>query len=449
VLTGFLGAGKTTLLNHILTAEHGKKIAVIENEFGEIGIDESLLTQKSVSVDEEVYEMNNGCVCCTVRGDLIRVLHKILKSPNKLDAIVIETTGLADPAPVAQTFYVEEDLKDKTYLDGIICLVDAKHVHNHLNDKTGDDVSEVVSEATQQVAFADRILLNKVDLVEEEEEMSSIEDRLRSINKYAEIKRCTQAKIDVSWVLDLKSFDLERVLEMDPTFIPKTDGDRAHEHEHEHEGHCGDPHCDTDHDHGHEHKDHDHGHEHKDHDHDHEHKDHDHGHEHKDHDHGHEHKDHDHGHEHKDHDHGHEHKDHDHGHEHEDHDHGHGQCGDPNCETDHSHGHGHGDGSRTAHWSSRVSSVGFVRDGDLDMDKVNEWIGQLLQDKGADIYRMKGVLALKDTPTKFAFQAVHMQMNGEMLGLWDDEKRQSKLVFIGKDLNKQELSDALDACMVN
>eukprot|EP00304_Pavlova_gyrans_P013889 CAMPEP_0206064002 /NCGR_PEP_ID=MMETSP1466-20131121/58511_1 /ASSEMBLY_ACC=CAM_ASM_001126 /TAXON_ID=44452 /ORGANISM="Pavlova gyrans, Strain CCMP608" /LENGTH=405 /DNA_ID=CAMNT_0053439373 /DNA_START=59 /DNA_END=1276 /DNA_ORIENTATION=+ len=395
VLTGFLGAGKTTLLNHILTANHGKRIAVIENEFGEIGIDESLLSQKSVSVDEEVYEMNNGCVCCTVRGDLIRVLNKILKSPRKLDAIVIETTGLADPAPVAQTFYVEEDLKDKAYLDGIICLVDAKHVHNHLNDKTGDDASEVVSEATQQVAFADRILLNKCDLVPDEAELASVEARLRTINKYAEIKRCQQSKVDVSWVLDLKSFDLQRVLDMDPDFIPKTESEKH------------------DHGHAHGHKEHDHGHEHA-------------------------------GEacDHPSHGHAHEHKEHDHGH-----DHGAG-CEDPSCTVDHSHGkHGHGD--RTAHWSSRVSSVGFVREGDLDMDKVNEWIGQLLQDKGPDIYRMKGVLALKDTPTKFAFQAVHMQMQGEMLGEWGAaEKRQSKLVFIGKDLNKEELGAALDACMV-
>lgn len=342
VLTGFLGAGKTTLLNHILNAKHGKKIAVIENEFGEIGIDETLLSEKSVSVDEEIYEMNNGCVCCTVRGDLIRVLNKILKSGKHLDAIVIETTGLADPAPVAQTFYVEEEIKDLAYLDGIICLVDAKHVHNHLNDKSGDDVSEVVSEATQQVAFADRILLNKVDLVPDAAELASIEARLRSINKFAEIKHCEKSNVDISWVLDLKSFDLERVLEIDPTFIPKPAAPahgHAHAHaEHAHGGHGhGEAACTLDHDHG--------------------------GHAHAAHGHGQEHKeeacavDHDH----STHAHTHKHAD---GHE------------EP-CTVDHGHAeHGHGPkagagaGNSVAHWSSRVSSVGLVREGELDMDKV-------------------------------------------------------------------------------
>ncbi|KAG8469905.1 hypothetical protein KFE25_006360 [Diacronema lutheri] len=414
VLTGFLGAGKTTLLNHILNAKHGKKIAVIENEFGEIGIDQTLLSEKSVSVDEEIYEMNNGCVCCTVRGDLIRVLNKILKSGKHFDAIVIETTGLADPAPVAQTFYVEEDIKELSYLDGIICLVDAKHVHNHLNDKTGDAASEVVSEATQQVAFADRILLNKVDLVGDGAELASIEARLRVINKYAEIKRCERSNIDVSWVLDLKSFDLERVLEIDPNFVPKA-AQPAHGHGHHGHGHAEhgqkghDEGCKLDHDHG----EHAHGHKHAGHDEecklDHDHSTHAHTHKHA-------------------------------GHDEEctlDHDH-----------AEHGHAHQQPTANSVAHWSSRVSSVGFVREGDLDMDKVNAWVGELLQAKGKDIYRMKGVLALKDTPTKFVFQAVHMQMNGEMLGPWaPGEKRESKLVFIGKDLNRQELSEALDACL--
>jgi len=350
------------------------------------------------------------------------VLNKILKSGKKLDAIVIETTGLADPAPVAQTFYVEEDIKDLAYLDGIICLVDAKHVHMHLNDKT-DDLSEVVSEATQQVAFADRILLNKVDLVTDAAELASIEARLRNINKYAEIKRCEKSNVDVSWVLDLKSFDLERVLEIDPNFIPKA-AEPEHKHGHGHGHH--DETCTVDHD----HSSHDHKKEHKE----------EHAHGHQEHGHGHKEK-------HKE-EHAHGHQEHGHGHKEEepctmDHDHG-----------EHAHGHkheaekSHDEKNSVAHWSSRVSSVGLVREGDLDMDKVNEWVGTLLQAKGKDIYRMKGVLSLKDTPTKFVFQAVHMQMNGEMLGPWaTGEVRESKLVFIGKDLDRKELSDALDLCV--
>jgi G3E family GTPase len=152
VLTGFLGSGKTTLLNRILTENHGKRIAVIENEFGEIGIDQALV----INADEEVFEMNNGCICCTVRGDLIRILGNLMKRRDKFDHILVETTGMADPGPVAQTFFVDDDLRDLFSLDGIVMLVDAKHVHLHLEDS---------NECKEQLAFADVLVLNKNDLV--------------------------------------------------------------------------------------------------------------------------------------------------------------------------------------------------------------------------------------------------------------------------------------------
>ena len=172
VVTGFLGSGKTTLVNHILTANHGKKVAVIENEFGEVGIDDALVMESK----EEIFEMNNGCVCCTVRGDLIRILNKLLKRKDRLDAILIETTGLANPAPVIQTFFVDDNIKDACALDAVLTVVDAKHVTQHLDDEKPEGV---VNEAVQQVAFADKILLNKVDLVSKEE-LAAVKHRIKA-----------------------------------------------------------------------------------------------------------------------------------------------------------------------------------------------------------------------------------------------------------------------------
>jgi len=217
VLTGFLGSGKTTLLNHILTATHGKKIAVIENEFGDVGIDDALLSKNTkMQADEEIIEMMNGCICCTVRQDLIVVLSKLAKRIKagklKLDGIVIETTGLADPAPVAQTFFVDDMVKSFARLDGIVTLADAKHIEQHLDEEKPEGAE---NEAVEQVAFADRILLNKTDLVTEED-LVRIETRLKSMNSFAPIKRCTKAEVDVDWVLDIGAFDLKRTLEMDP-----------------------------------------------------------------------------------------------------------------------------------------------------------------------------------------------------------------------------------------
>ena len=214
VLTGFLGSGKTTLLNHILSASHGKRIAVIENEFGEVGIDDSLVKQR-YSTTEDIFEMNNGCICCTVRGDLIRILSKLFRMKAKLDGIVIETTGLADPGPVAQTFFMDESMKEFARLDGIVTLVDAKHIEQHLDEEKPEGVE---NESVQQVAFADRLLLNKLDLVEEAD-LARVEERLRAVNRYAPIVRCQNSEVAMDTVLGLRAFDLGRVLEMDPAFF--------------------------------------------------------------------------------------------------------------------------------------------------------------------------------------------------------------------------------------
>jgi G3E family GTPase len=212
VLTGYLGAGKTTLLNRILTQEHGQKIAVIVNEFGEIGIDNQLI----VDADEEIFEMNNGCICCTVRGDLIRIIANLMRRRDKFDRLVIETTGLADPAPVIQTFFVDEDVQSQTHLDAVVTVVDAKHITQHWD----------ADEAIEQIAFADVILLNKTDLVTTEE-LNILEQRIRSINAMAKIERTQNAEIDLDRVLGINAFDLDRALEIDPQFL----GEEAHVHD--------------------------------------------------------------------------------------------------------------------------------------------------------------------------------------------------------------------------
>ena len=205
VLTGFLGAGKTTLLNRILTEQHGRRIAVIENEFGEVGVDHELV----IGAEEEIFEMNNGCICCTVRGDLIRILGTLMKRRDRFDAILIETTGLADPGPVAQTFFVDDQMQETLRLDGIVTLVDARHVIEQL------DHSE---ETSQQIAFADVILINKVDLVEPAQ-LDEIEAKIKRMNAAAKIHRTRDAAIDLAHVLDIGGFNLDRALEVDPAFM--------------------------------------------------------------------------------------------------------------------------------------------------------------------------------------------------------------------------------------
>ncbi len=258
VLTGFLGAGKTTLLNRILTENHGAgRIAVIENEFGEIGIDRALLTGKAVSATEEVFEMNNGCLCCTVRGDLIRILGSLMKRRDKFDRILIETTGLADPAPVIQTFFMDEALKEQLRLDGVVTVVDARHVHLHLPDEHehgpdchhdhdhghaheehgGDehggaqhdeDGHAHANECEQQIGFADVILLNKVDLVDAAQ-LKRVQARVREINPMARLLHSKFGDVPVQKVLDIGGFDLERALEMDPGFLKES----THHHDSE------------------------------------------------------------------------------------------------------------------------------------------------------------------------------------------------------------------------
>jgi G3E family GTPase len=236
VLTGYLGAGKTTLLNRILSEPHGKKYAVIVNEFGEIGIDNDLV----VGADEEVFEMNNGCICCTVRGDLVRILDGLMRRKGKFDAIIVETTGLADPAPVAQTFFIDENVGKKTKLDAVVTVADAKWLQDRLKD---------APEAKNQIAFADVILINKTDLVSPEE-LSDVEARIRGINPYAKVHKTQRAKIALDEVLGRNAFDLDRILDIEPAFL---EDDDHHHHDHDH-GHG--------HDHGHDHHDHDHKHAH-------------------------------------------------------------------------------------------------------------------------------------------------------------------------------------------
>ena len=215
VLTGFLGAGKTTLLNHILAAHHGRRIAVIENEFGEVGVDQDLV----ITTEEEIFEMNNGCVCCTVRGDLIRILGSLLKRKDRFDLILIETTGLADPGPVAQTFYLDDEMRGKLRLDAIVTVVDARHVALHLDDSR---------ETQEQIAFADVVLLNKTDLATRDE-LDRLEERIRTINVTARIHRCRQAAIAMEHILDVGGFSLERAVDIDPHFLEES----HHHHEHE------------------------------------------------------------------------------------------------------------------------------------------------------------------------------------------------------------------------
>jgi G3E family GTPase len=243
VLTGYLGAGKTTLLNRILSEDHGRKFAVIVNEFGEIGIDNDLV----VGADEEVFEMNNGCICCTVRGDLIRIVEGLMKRKGKFDAIIVETTGLADPAPVAQTFFVDADVQEAARLDAVVTVADAKWLLDRLKD---------APEAKNQIAFADVIILNKTDLVSKDE-LEEVEARIRGINPYAKLHRAVRANVPLDAVLGRNAFDLDRILEIEPEFLHADDG---HDHEHGH-GHGHNP----DHHHAHDgegHEHHDHGHSH-------------------------------------------------------------------------------------------------------------------------------------------------------------------------------------------
>ena len=338
VLTGYLGSGKTTLLNRILSEDHGKRYAVIVNEFGEIGIDNDLIVES----DEEIYEMNNGCVCCTVRGDLIRVVEGLMRRPGRFDAIVVETTGLADPVPVAQTFFMDDDVRAKTRLDAVVALVDAKHLPLRLKDSR---------EAEDQIAFADVVVLNKTDLVTPEE-LAAVEATIRAINPAARIHRTQRSGVDLTEVLDRGAFDLKRALDNDPHFLD------ADEHGH------------------------------------------------------------------------------DHGHDH--------VCG-PDCDHDHHDGHDH-HGHASAIHDVSVQSVS-LRGGDMDSRKFFPWIEKITQMEGPNILRLKGIIAFKDDPDRYVLQGVHMIIEGDHQRAWkDDEKRESRLVFIGRELDAERLRKSFEAC---
>jgi G3E family GTPase len=454
VLTGFLGAGKTTLLNRILTEQHGRKIAVIENEFGEVGVDNQLVIQS----DEEIFEMNNGCICCTVRGDLLRILGRLLKRKDRLDAILIETTGLANPAPVAQTFFSDPEMKEQFALDAIVTLVDAKHILLHLDDSP---------EAKKQVGFADVIVLNKTDLVAPAA-LDALEQRLRTINAVAKIHRAQNADLPIDRVLGVGGFNLERAVEVDPQFLEMEypfewaggyelsagvhelvighDSAAGHGHDHDHE--CGEA-C------------------------------------------------------------GHDHNsldvvvlpvqslddkvlapainatvqtysDWEHvkqpgesleigaklnrlklvneygkfkvpipaagkylvftGHDVPTHFHKpDGSFLKYSWDKTFRHQHTH---------DEEVASVGLSIPGELDGKKLNDWISKLLAEQGGDIFRMKGVLVVKGTKKRLVFQGVHMLFDAKFDREWKDgENRTNTLVFIGKKLNRAALTEGFKACL--
>jgi len=371
VLTGYLGAGKTTLLNRILTEDHGKRYAVIVNEFGEIGIDNDLV----VGADEDVFEMNNGCVCCTVRGDLIRVVAGLMKRqrPGKpaFDAIIVETTGLADPGPVAQTFFVDEDVKARTRLDSVTALVDAKHVMARLDDS---------KEAREQVAFADRIILNKVDLASEPE-LVAIEQRLRKLNPLAPITRAERANVPLDQVLGLGGFDLERILDINPEFANPAHGEAGHVH---------DEHCGHDH-HGHDHHAHDH-----------------------DHDHSH------------------------HGHDHAGHVDDVDDVDGVSAPISGARGHNHADD---------IKGVSLSLDRPMHGAKFTAWLDKLLGEQGQNILRAKGIIDVDGEDRRLVFQAVHMILEGDLQREWKPtERRWSRAVFIGRDLDEAALKAGFEAC---
>ncbi|MGY4629318.1 CobW family GTP-binding protein [Bradyrhizobium sp. USDA 4486] len=341
VLTGYLGAGKTTLLNRILSENHGKKYAVIVNEFGEIGIDNDLI----IGADEEVFEMNNGCICCTVRGDLVRIMDGLMKRKGKFDAIIVETTGLADPAPVAQTFFVDEDVQKNARLDAVVTVADAKWLSDRLKD---------APEAKNQIAFADVIVLNKTDLVNKGE-LAEVEARIRGINPYAKLHRTERCSVALADVLDRGAFDLDRILDIEPDFLEADDHDHDHDHHHHH---------------GHDHHHHDHG-----------------------------------------------------------------------------QGHGHG----LKHYHDEdMQSLSLKTDKPLDPNVFMPWLQNLVQVEGGKILRSKGILAFHDDDDRYVFQGVHMMLEGNHQRKWKDgEKRESRLVFIGRELPEKAIREGFESCIVS
>ncbi len=437
VLTGFLGAGKTTLLNYILTENHGKRIAVIENEFGELGIDNDLV----INAEEEIFEMNNGCICCTVRGDLIRILGNLMKRRNKFDYILLETTGLANPGPVAQTFFMDDEIGAKLSLDGIVTVVDAKHINNRLADS---------SETREQIAFADVMLINKTDLVTPEE-LVALKMRLQKMNGAAKIFHTKNSKVNLENILNISAFDLKRSLEINPNFLEPeypfewcgifelNAGDHeltlqegpdpgmkvslrqvsqanqdelkqsieptvrifSDERETLYSGDFLKPNAklfylDLQSDQSRfpiqiptkgsyilfsEHMPEEF---------------------------------------------------------HATLKNESGEIVQPKISQTFNPDHEHDD---------EVSSVGINLAGDLDQIKFNQWLGLILQTKAVDIFRMKGILSFKDQPNRFVFQGVHMLFDGYPEQPWGDRKRESNLIFIGRNLDRKFFEDGVRSCL--
>jgi len=440
VLTGFLGSGKTTLLNRILTENHGKKIAVIENEFGEVGIDNDLV----IGAEEEIFEMNNGCICCTVRGDLIRILGHLMKRRDKFDYIMVETTGMADPGPVAQTFYVDDDMQEKLHLDAIVTLVDAKHIWKHIDDS---------DEAKEQVAFADVILFNKIDLVAPED-LEKLEARIKSMNSMAKIYRSRDAVVEMEKILNVGGFNLDRALDIDPKFMEPEypfewsgiynlkagdyqwlmgegpdpamgaallplankglaaqeatlmDAVLAYSEEEQavepgetirlgkgqHNqlvlNESGETVFNisiqqpgyymlfTEH----------------------------------------------------------------HPDEFEARLRGAEPALDPLETREYKPDHEH---------DEAVTSVGITIHGDLQLEKLNGWLSQLLREQGQDIFRMKGVLSVRGLDKRYVFQGVHMLFDGRPDRLWGNEPRQNKMIFIGRNLDRAALENGFRECLAS
>ena len=375
ILTGFLGAGKTTLLKRILTEYHGKRIAVIENEFGPESIDNDLLVQDQA---EEIIELSNGCVCCTVRGDLMRTLLDLRKRHEsgelKFERVIIETTGMANPGPVCQTFFMDDDIAEYYRLDAVVTIVDAKH---------GMDTLDEQEEAQKQVGFADRILISKKDLVTEAE-YAALRRRIVHMNPRAAIEAVNFGDTDLKKIIDISGFNLNTILDIDPQFLADDHPDAAHDHDHDHS------HCDRDHG----HCDHDHG--------------------------------------------------HDHSHDHA-HDHGHGHDHDPATCTnpDHNHGHQH----KPAH-NDNIGAFVFKSDKPFDPERLEEFLGGVVQVYGPDLLRYKGILYMKGINKRMLFQGVHMLMGAEPGKPWlANEKKTTKMVFIGRKLPQEIFTKGLEQCL--
>ena len=320
ILTGFLGSGKTTLLNYILRENHGKRIAIIENEFGEISIDSDLV----VSSEEEIYEMSNGCICCvaSVRGDLLEVIRKLMSRSGRIDYILIETSGLADPMPVAQAFFVDDAVLEEVALDAVVTLIDSKHIEQHLDDVRYDGIS---SQAVDQIVSADRIIVNKVDLVDEDT-VERIERRIRKLNQRSEIDRSSYAEVNLDAILGIQAFEISQRAASEPSFL---ENHYVHSH-------------------------------------------------------------------------------------------------DPDVET----------------CSVRIG-------GELDQRMVEAAARGIAADYGADLLRWKGVLAIAGNDRRVALQGVHRIFEIHDLDRWEGSHRDSRAVFIGKNLNRDQLVRRLQRCAVD